>query len=160
MPWLWGVLAALGLLWPDRVAGAFDGVPLDGTAEAILIGVVFPSLWWFQPQFLKARLSRAAVILLIIWRASACALFAQDGWCVRFAPARPYVKDGTGAPHSWDLRADWRAADPACTAIMTRSYERFNDFPAWFFNLPPADDNWPGKEDLPPTATVAMTGMK
>ena len=106
MTWLWGLLAALALLWPDRISGPFDGVPLDRTAEAILVGVVFPALWWFHPRFLKTRVAQAAVVLLLLWKISAALLFVQDGWCVRFAPARAYVRDGTGAPHSWDVRAD------------------------------------------------------
>src|SRR5262245_2161625 len=83
-------------------------------------------------------------------------MFVQDGWCLRFEPSRPYVKDGTGAPHSWDLRADWRSPDPACSAIMTRSYDEFHEFPTWFFNLPPPNDSFPAPEDLPPEATTAM----
>jgi hypothetical protein len=157
MTWLWGLLAALALLWPDRISAPLDGVPLDRTVEAILIGVVFPALWWFQPRFLRTRRARGLIILLWLWRVGAAVLFVPDGWCVRVAPSRPYVKDGTGAPHGWDLRADWRSPDPACTAIMTRPYERFADFPAWFFNLVPADDNPPSKEDLPPDAKAAMT---
>ena len=29
--------------------------------------------------------------------------------------------------------------DPACSAIMTRSYHDLRDFPVWFFNLPPGE---------------------
>jgi hypothetical protein len=155
--WFWGLLAAGALLWPDRVSGPFDGVPLDQVAEAILLGVVFPALWWFQPRFLRTRTARTTIVILIVWKVTASALLVPEGWCVRFAPARPYVKNGIGAPHSWDMRADWRAPDPACTAVMRRPYERFEDFPAWFFNLPPADDNALDKQDRPPDATVAMT---
>src|SRR3954462_1184958 len=154
---LWGALAALGLLWPDHVSGRFDGVPLDGAAEAILVGVVFPALWWFHPRFLRSRGPRIAIVLLIAWRIAASVLFVPDGWCVRFAPSRPYVREQTGAPHAWDVRADWRAADPACSAIATRPYETFADFPAWFLNLPPVADGQAEKEDRPPLATTAMT---
>jgi len=31
---LWGLLAAAALLWPDRISGPFDGVPLDRITEA------------------------------------------------------------------------------------------------------------------------------
>ncbi len=50
------------------------------------------------------------------------------------------VRDSTGKPHSWDMRADWLADDPACSAIMTRSYRDTSEMPVWFFNLPPPDD--------------------
>ena len=50
------------------------------------------------------------------------------------------VRDSTGKPHAWDLRADWLADDPVCSAIMTRSYRDSFEVPAWFFNLPPPDD--------------------
>ena len=157
MRWVWGPLAALALLWPDRAAGPFDGVPLDRTAEAILVGVVFPALWWFHPRFLGTRTARAAIVSLFAWKVAAATLFVPDGWCLRFVPAHAYVKDGGGAPHAWDLRADWRTADPACSAIMTRPFERLDDFPAWFFNLPPVNDDALQKGDRPPDATTAMT---
>ena len=50
------------------------------------------------------------------------------------------VRDSTGKPHAWDMRADWLADDPACSAIMTDSYRDSFEMPAWFFNLPPPDD--------------------
>jgi hypothetical protein len=158
MTWLWGLAAALALLWPDHVRSPFDGVPLDHPAEAIIVGVLFPALWWFHPVFLNRRLARAAIVLLLAWRAVSAAFFVQEGWCVRFTPSRPYVRDETGAPHAWDLRADWRARNPVCSAVMTRSYEQLNDFPAWFFNLPPVvPDGRITPEDRPPGATVTMT---
>ena len=74
MTWLWGSLAALALLWPDRISGPMDGVPLDHAIEAILVGVVFPALWWFQPRFLRSNAARAAIVLLILWKVSAAVL--------------------------------------------------------------------------------------
>src|SRR5437763_14708821 len=153
---VWGLLAAAALLWPDRISGPFDGVPLDRVAEAIAAAVVFPILWWLHPRFLTTRIARAAIVLLIVWKACATAIFVQDGWCVRFVPSRPYFKDARGAPHAWDMRAAWRSPDPACSAIMTRSYRDLPEFPAWFFNLPPPSDSWPLPADRPPGATVAM----
>ena len=153
---VWGLLAAIGLLWPDRISGPFDGVPLDRVAEAMAVAVVFPVLWWLHPRFLTTRIARAAIVLLLIWKATATVL-VQDGWCVRFMPARPLFKDVHGAPHAWDLRADWRSPDPACSAIMTRSYRELSEFPAWFFNLPPDNESWPIAADRPPGARVAMT---
>lgn len=154
---LWGLGLAVALLWPARLAGPLDGVPLDTLGEAVVIGVVFPTLWWFHPRFLTTRLAHTCAIALLAWKAFMAVSVAQDGWCVRVVPARPYAKDATGAPHSWDLRADWRAADPACSAIMTRPYNDLHEFPAWFFNLPPPNESWPVPEDLPPAAAVRMT---
>jgi hypothetical protein len=46
---IWGLLAAAALLWPARLGGPLDGVPLDQPLEAVLIGLVVPALWWFHP---------------------------------------------------------------------------------------------------------------
>ena len=155
--WIWGWLAAIALLWPDRLSGLLDGVPLDRPLEAALIGVVFPALWWFHPRFLATRFARAGIALLICWKVFSAATLAQDGWCARFVTAAPLVRDSSGAPHSWDLRADWRAPDPVCSAIITRSYNDLAEFPVWFFNLPPASDSWPGPGDRPPGAAITLT---
>ena len=154
---LWGVLAAMAILWPDRLAGWFDGIPLDRRPEAIAVGVIVPMLWWYAPRFLTTRFARTCILLLLVSRIAAAATLTQQGWCVRFEPARPYVKEQTGAPHAWDLRADWLAADPACSAIMTRAYGSLEEFPAWFFNLPPPDESWPAPADRPPAATTRLT---
>ena len=153
---LWGILAAGALLWPDRISGPFDGVPLDRIAEAVLIAGLLPALWYFHPRFLRSSRARACILVLVVWRLCSALLFVQDGWCVRFQPARPFASDAAGAPHAWDMRADWRSADPACSAIMTRSYGDLPDFPAWFFNLPPPNESWPIPADRPPGAMVAM----
>jgi hypothetical protein len=157
--WIWGPAAGAALLWPAHVSGpgSFDGAPLDGAAEAILVGVVLPALLWLHPRFLATRFARASVIALLGWKALTALLFVQDGWCVRFQPAAQIVKDETGAPHSWDIRADWRSADPSCSAIMTRPYDEFSRFPAWFFNLPPPSDSWPSATERPPGARTLMT---
>ena len=157
MTTLWGVLAAAALLWPARLHGLLDGVPLDRPAEAVLVGAIFPILCFLHPAFLRTRLARALVTALLAWNAASSQLLVQDGWCVRFAPSRPYAKDAAGAPHAWDVRADWQAPDPRCSAIVTRPYRDLHEFPAWFFNLPPNDDGWPAPVDRPPDATVEMT---
>jgi hypothetical protein len=154
---VWGLLASAALLWPDHLAGPFDGIPLDRHLEAVAIGLVLPALWWFHPAFLRRRSARVLIFLLCAWKLFSSTLLVQDGWCVRFEPARPYVWGQTGAPHAWDLRADWRAPDPVCSAIMTRGYGELAEFPAWFFNLPPPTESWPEPLDLPPAATVGMT---
>ena len=155
--WAWGLLAAVALLWPARLSGPLDGAPLDGVAEAVVIGVVLPALLWCHHRFLATRFARACVVAIVMAKALMAVAVTPDGWCVRFVPSAPYVKDGTGAPHSWDVRADWRSADPSCSAIVTRPYNTLSEFPAWFFNLPPPNDNWPVPSDRPPGAVVAMT---
>ena len=153
---LWGLLAAVALLWPDRISGPFDGIPLDRVAEAVLVAGVLPALWYFHPGFLRTARARTCILLLVGWKIGSTLLFVQDGWCVRFEPARPFAKDAGSAPHAWDMRADWRSPDPTCSAIMTRSYEDLPAFPAWFFNLPPPSESWPIAADRPPGATVAL----
>jgi hypothetical protein len=153
---LWGLLAAGALLWPDRISGPFDGVPLDRVVEAVLVGGAFPALWYFNPRFLRTARARTCIAILVAWRIAAGLLFVQDGWCVQFQPARPFALDAGRATHAWDLRADWRSAEPACSAIMTRSYHDLPEFPAWFFNLPPPSESWPAAADRPPGATIAI----
>ena len=153
---MWALLAAIAVLWPARISGPLDGVPLERAAEAIAVGAILPALWVLHPQFLRTSFARGCIVLLLLWKACSAALFVQDGWCVRFDPARQLVWDETGAPHTWDLRADWRTPDPVCSAVMTRSYHHFGEFPVWFFNLPPPSDSWPALEDRPPGAKVGM----
>jgi hypothetical protein len=158
--WSWGLLAAIALLWPDRISGPWDGMPLDTTAEAVLVGAVFPALWWFHPRFLATRFPRVCILALLGWKVLTAVALVQDGWCVKFVPSAPFVKGGTGALHSWDIRGDWRSDNPSCSAVMTRAYDGLSDFPAWFFNLPPATDMLPAlpaATDRPPGATIAMT---
>src|SRR5215470_15926805 len=93
---VWGLLASLALLWPDHLAGPFDGIPLDRRLEAVAIGLVLPALWWFHPAFLRRRSTQILVVLLCAWKLFSSTLLVQDGWCVRFEPARPYVRGQTG----------------------------------------------------------------
>src|SRR5262249_21620120 len=157
MTWIWGLVAVAALVWPDHVASALDGAPLDRPAEAIVIGLLVPTLWWLHPRFLGTRAARALIAALVVMKIVTGTAFVQEGFCVRFEPQRPYVRDQTGAPHAWDVRADWRAPDPACSAIMTRPYEIYWEFPVWFYNLPPPDDGWPVPTDYPPEATTRKT---
>ncbi len=158
LTWAWGFAAAAALLWPARTAGPLDGVPLDGVAEAILIGVVFPALLWFHPRFLRTSVARGAILALLAWKTFAAVAVVPDGWCVRFEPGRPYVSDATSpVPHSWDVRADWLSPQPTCSAVMRRRYMGIGEFPVWFFNLPAANGMYPVEGDRPPTARTAMT---
>ena len=111
----------------------------------------------FDRAFLRRPIARAAIVSLLVVRAVSAATLVRDGWCVRFEPARAYTVQQTGAPHAWDVRADWLSPDPACSAIMTRSYESWSEFPAWFFNLPPASYvELPVAADRPPNATTRL----
>ena len=156
---MWGLIAVVALLWPARTSGQLDGLPLEHTiANAVLVGVVVPSLLCFHPRFLRARLARGAVVALLAWKGIGAAALTPDGWCVRFEPQQPLVKDAASiVPHSWDVRADWRSDTPACSAMMRRAYTGLGEFPVWFFNLPPPNESWPGEHDRPPGARTAMT---
>lgn len=154
---LWGAAAAAALWWPATVSGPLDGAPLDGTLEALALGLVLPALWWFHPDFLRSSFARIAITAIVVTKVSGALLLSQEGWCVRFDTAAPIVSLATGRIHSWDARADWHSADPNCSAVMTRGYSEFKKFPAWFFNLPPADANLPGPDDRPPNAEVEMS---
>ena len=155
---MWGLLAVVALLWPARIVGLLDGLPLEHTiANAVLLGVVLPTLLWFHPRFLRTPLARVAVVALLAWKAFGAATITPDGWCVRFEPQRPLVKDAASiVPHSWDVRADWLSDQPACSAIVRRPYKGLGEFPVWFFNLPPPSDSWPDPLDLPPAARTGM----
>lgn len=153
---LWGIAAIVALLWPGHLDGPLGGAPLDGVAEAILLGLAAPVLWWLHPSFLHNRLARAFIAALIVAKAGSLSL-AQDGWCVQFDTPKPLVTDSRGRIKTWDVRADWLEAAPRCSAILTRPYREFKEFPVWFFNMPPTDHNLPQLEDRPPFAELDMT---
>ena len=153
---LWSAFTLLVLLWPAKIAGAFDGAPLDGRFEAVAVGLVVPILCWFHGGFFHTRFAKMLIISLALLRI-ADAQFTQGGLCVGFDPQRTIVRDQTGKPHSWDVRADWRSADPECSAVMTTGWTEYKRFPIWFFNLPPPDGNLPTADDRPPYTTLKMT---
>ena len=153
---LWGCAAVAVLLWPDHLSGRLDGAPLDRVAEAVLAGLVAPVLWWLHPAYLRHRLVRVVIVALIVGKIGA-SLLARDGWCVQFDTPKPFVNDSIGRIHTWDVRADWRSTTPQCSAILARPYREFKEFPVWFFNLPPTDNNPPTADDRPPYAALDMT---
>ncbi len=157
LTWLWAPAALVALAWPARLAGPLDGVPLDRVFNAAVIGLIAPALALARPRFTRSRLARGCILALVAWKLLLAAVVVQDGLCVRFTPASPLVAGATGAPHSWDIRADWRSADPACSAVMTRGYQQLADFPVWFFNLSPLVGNQPAAADRPPGTTLHMT---
>ncbi|MBY0496113.1 MAG: glycosyltransferase family 39 protein [Cyanobacteria bacterium] len=144
------------LLWPGHLDGPLDGAPLDRVPEAILLGLVTPFLWWLQPDYLRHRAARALIVWLVLAKAGSMGL-VRDGWCVQFDTPKPLVTDSIGRIHTWDVRADWRSPAPQCSAILTRPYREFKEFPVWFFNMPPTDNNLPRPEDRPPYAALDMT---
>ena len=78
----------------------------------MIAGLLVPALCWFHYNFFRHDPARALIVALALVRL-ADAQMTQGGWCVRFDPPEQIVRDGTGRPHSWDVRADWRAPDPS-----------------------------------------------
>jgi hypothetical protein len=102
MAWLWGVIAAAHCSGP--LTSAVRSVACLSIAALTPFSSACSSRLSLMVSTSFSRdPTRAAVVALIVWNAAAAALIVQDGWCVRFDPARPYVKDETGAPHAWDL---------------------------------------------------------
>jgi hypothetical protein len=147
-PWI--AVAAVALLWPARVIGPLDGVPLDSGLEAIAIGLLFPLLCWLSPQFLLSKSARALAIALLAVKLAGALVLTQQGWCERLVTPAPLNQDANQTQLSWDARADWRSAVPRCSAILARPYADLVSFPVWFLNLA-------GPSGRPPDALVAMT---
>ena len=137
---MWRALTIVTVLWPSRVSGIFDGPPLDTPIEALTLGLLVPVMAWLEPAFLRRLPARVFILSILGVKLAAPLVFQQEGWCLTFDPPRPMVRDSTGKPHSWDIRADWLADDPTCSAVMTRSYHDIRELPVWFYNLPPPDD--------------------
>lgn len=154
----WAGLLALAALWPARLAGALDGAPLDTPLEVIVLGVALPLAAWLAPGAFKHKSTRLLIAALLAWKALLAVTTVQDGWCVRFTSPVPIFVDDLRVPHAWDVRADWRTHPPACSAIMARGYASLNEFPAWFYNLPPDNFRNPARaEEQPPFVTPAIT---
>jgi hypothetical protein len=134
------VLVLIAVLWPSRVSGILDGPPLDTPIEALALGLLVPVLAWFHPSFLHTVVARVLVAAILVLKLGAALTLQQEGWCLTFEPPKPMVRDSTGKPHAWDIRADWLADDPVCSAVMTRSYRDTRELPVWFYNLPPPGD--------------------
>ena len=137
---MWRVLAILAVWWPSRLSGILDGPPLDTRLEALTLGLIVPVLVWAHPAFLRRAVPRALILGILALKILGAMTLQQQGWCLTFAPPKPMVRDSTGKPHTWDIRADWLADDPVCSAIMTRAYRDTRELPVWFYNLPPPDD--------------------
>ena len=137
---MWRILALIAVWWPSRLSGIFDGPPLDTVAEALILGLLVPVLVWAHPRFLNHLIARVLVGAILVLKIGAAMTLQQQGWCLTFAPPKPMVRESTGKPHAWDMRADWLADDPVCSAVMTRSYRDTRELPVWFYNLAPPDD--------------------
>ena len=139
----WTLAAVVALLWPARMIGVLDGIPLDGRLEAIVIGLAVPAFWWLDRGYLGRRFAQTLIVALLAWKALLMGVAVPHGLCARFSTAAPLageiltipIEEPRGVLRSWDVRADWRAADPSCTAIVDRSYGTAAAFPAWFVNL-------------------------
>src|SRR5688500_15052300 len=137
---MWRVLAILAVWWPSRLSGILDGPPLDTRLEALTLGLIVPVLVWAHPALLRRAAPRALILGILALKIVGALTLQQQGWCLTFAPPKPMVRESTGKPHAWDIRADWLADDPVCSAIMTRSYRDTRELPVWFYNLTPPDD--------------------
>jgi hypothetical protein len=149
----WAAALVVGLLWPSHTLSLFDGMPLEGRAEAIVVGLVLPALIWLDKKFLQRRTARALIVVLIAAKAGGSWL-VQEGLCARFSTTAPFrgtvltmpIDEPRGVLRSWDVRADWRADAPVCTAILDRPYRADAEFPAWFVNT--IDHVTPGHREV------------
>ena len=140
---LWTALVAAAVLWPSHVLSAFDGVPLNGRPEALVVGVVLPMLWIVDRSFLRRPIVRAGIVALLALKIGSFAFLTQQGMCARFSTGAPLqgvistieINEPEGMLRSWDVRANWRARSPRCTAIIDRAYASRDEFPAAFVNL-------------------------
>ncbi len=150
----WSLLLALALLWPSRVLATFAGVPLTGPSEVVLIALVIPALWWLDRSFLDRRTARFLIVALALVKIGGWASLPQHGLCARVTTAAPFtgeihtiaVDEPAGVLRSWDVRTDWTASVPRCTAILDRAYRAQLEFPAWYLNL--VDALRPNARDL------------
>lgn len=153
---VWAALGLAALIWPSRLAGAFDGAPFDSPLEAIGLAATIIAVW-LRPTLLQARVTRALIVALLVVHAVISWSASMDGWCLRFTTPAPIYLEQTRVPHSWDVRADWQSPVPRCSAILRRDYSTLEEFPVWFYNLPPVHQGTPAvKTDRPPFVELQM----
>lgn len=148
------------MLWPSRFIGPLDGAPLDGVADALIIGLLLPSLWWLSRGRFRSRWCRVAIVALLLWKAATGMVAQQQGLCLVAQSSTPLagtamtmrVNEPNGFLRSWDLRADLWSDQPRCTAIVTRPLPALQDFPAWFVNI---TDQMVGRRDF----SVRLSGF-
>jgi hypothetical protein len=125
----WGVIAAIGVLWPGRLTGPLDGAPLDTVAEALLAGVVLPLAWILHPRLFHATTPRVLAGTLAVWKLGTWLLLTQQGVCATFAVSA--APDSLVLRRSWDFRTSAPAGLPECSAVLTRALDNQSAFPAW-----------------------------
>lgn len=148
------------MLWPSRFIGPLDGAPLDGHADALVIGLLLPSLWWLSRDRFRSTWCRVAIVMLLLWKATTGVVAQQQGLCMVAQSNRPLagtamtmrINEPAGFLRSWDLRADLWSDQPRCTAIVTRPLPALQDFPAWFVNI---TDQMVGRRDF----SVRLSGF-
>jgi hypothetical protein len=144
---VWALALIVAVVWPGRLTGPLDGAPFDAPVEALLLAAVLPVLWFLAPRFLRARASQVVIGVLLFWKIAGWLLLTQHGWCSALLAA-PDAGRSTEIQASWDVRTLW-TAPRGCTAIATRPYREFEEFPAWAVNLLPASAR-------PPAGTFAL----
>ena len=140
---MWVVALASAVLWPSHTLSALHGIPLDTRAGALVIGLAVPVLCWIDRRYLDTAFARIAIVALVALKIADATLLTQQGLCARFSTSAPYttnvltipIEEPRGILRSWDVRADWRADVPACTAIVDRPWPDASSFPAWFVNI-------------------------
>jgi hypothetical protein len=85
----WNLAAVVALLWPARMIGVLDGIPLDGRLDAIVIGLAVPALWWLDRGYLGRRFARTMIVALFAWKALLMGVAVPHGLCARFSTAAP-----------------------------------------------------------------------
>src|SRR5258708_9626505 len=135
---LWSAAAVVALLWPAHTVGPLDGIPFDTRAEALLLGLALPAIWWFDRSVFDRTAPRVVVVALLALKIGSTALLTQSGLCTEFRAERPIAgaveaiefDAPVSALPSWDVRAPAR-----CSAITARAYRSRGEFPTWFVNL-------------------------
>lgn len=139
----WATAAVLALLTPAASGTVLDGIPLDGRAEAVLVGMLVPILFVLDRRVFDRLHARLVTGALVAAKAASIGLLTTNGLCTELRTDRPVVgpveairfDEPSGFMRSWDVRAHWGAGTPACSAITRRDYPSRASFPVWFVNL-------------------------
>lgn len=131
-------LCLAALWWPARLSGILDGAPFDSAADAVVLGLLLPVLLWAAPSTLRDRRAQVLVVALLAWKIISPVALVQDGLCVAVtAPGH------AGTLKNWDVRTDWYADDPRCSAIADRPYLEERQLPIWLpFSFPEAPSQY------------------
>jgi hypothetical protein len=160
----WGLALGIAVLWPSRLIGPLDGMPLDQRSEAMVIGLVLPALWFLEPAFVSGRFARAVIISMLVWKAAGGLLLSQTGLCGLFVSEYDAPVGRFRLDRSWDARTLWTSSPPNCLAIVARPFRTLEEFPAWIINMPfgrnknlVTQEEWlPTENPRPPDGVFAM----